>query len=109
MFTEDKVIEIFFMADEFCKFFNAMMEKHTLQRVGKRNYHRNGTLSKAEVMVIIILFHNSGYRCQKHFYLKYVVGGAGATQKAEESWLSIAASFLCDIAIVNQRFSSESR
>ena len=59
MFTEDKVIEIFFMADEFCKFFNAMMEKYTLQRVGKRNYHRNGTLSKAEVMVIIILFHNS--------------------------------------------------
>ena len=29
MFTEDKVIEIFFMADEFCKFFDAMMEKYT--------------------------------------------------------------------------------
>ena len=49
-----------------------MMEKYTLQRVGKRNYHRNGTLSKAEVMVIIILFHNSGYRCLKHFYLEHV-------------------------------------
>ena len=72
MFTEDKVIEIFFMADEFCKFFNAMMEKYTLQRVGKRNYHRNSTLSKAEVMVIMILFHNSGYRCLKHFYLEHV-------------------------------------
>ena len=72
MFTEDKVTEIFCMADEFCKFFDAMMEKYILQRVGKRNYHRNGTLSKAEVMVIIILFHNSGYRCLKHFYLEHV-------------------------------------
>ena len=49
-----------------------MMEKYTLQRVGKRSYHRNSTLSKAEVMVIIILFHNSGYRCLKHFYLEHV-------------------------------------
>ena len=48
MFTDDKVIEIFFMADEFCKFFNAMMGKYTLQRVGKRSYHRNSTLSKAQ-------------------------------------------------------------
>ena len=72
MFTDDKVIEIFFLADEFCKFFSAMMGKYTLQRVGKRSYHRNSTLSKAEVMVIIILFHNSGYRCLKHFYLEHV-------------------------------------
>ena len=60
------------MADESCKFFNVMIEKYTFQRVGKRNYHRNSTLSKAEVMVIIILFHNSGYRSLKHFYLEYV-------------------------------------
>ena len=25
MFTEDKIIEIFYMADDFCKFFDAMM------------------------------------------------------------------------------------
>ena len=30
------------------------------------------TLSKAEVMVIMILFHGSGYRCLKHFYLEHV-------------------------------------
>ena len=68
MFSEDKVPEIFCMADEFCKFFDAKMKKYTLPKMKKRTYHRDGTLSKAEVMVIIIMFHNSGYRCLKHFY-----------------------------------------
>jgi transposase, IS4 family len=31
MFTEDKVTEIFFMADEFCKVFDQMMAKYTLR------------------------------------------------------------------------------
>ena len=35
-------------------------------------HHRDGTLSKAEVTVIIILFHGSGYRCLKHYYLEHV-------------------------------------
>ena len=72
MFTEDKVTEIFCMADDFCRFFDAMMEKYTLKEAKKRKYHRDGTLSKAEVMVILILFHGSGYRCLKHFYLEHV-------------------------------------
>lgn len=72
MFTEDKVTEIFCMADDFCKFFDRMMEKYTLPDTSRRAYHRDGKMSKAEVMVIIILFHNSGYRCLKHFYLQYV-------------------------------------
>ena len=72
MFSEDKVTEIFCMADDFCNFFDAKMKKYTLPKTTKRNYHRAGTLSKAEVMVIIILFHSSGYRCLKHFYLEHV-------------------------------------
>lgn len=32
----------------------------------------SSTLSKAEVMLIMILFHDSGYRCLKHFYLESV-------------------------------------
>ena len=72
MITEDKVIEIFCMADDFCKFFDAMTAKYTLKPTGKRKYHRNSTMSKAEVMLIMILFHDSGYRCFKHFYLEKV-------------------------------------
>ena len=29
-------------------------------------------MSKAEAMLIMILFHDSGYRCFKHFYLEKV-------------------------------------
>ena len=72
MITEDKVTEIFCMADDFCKFFDAMTAKYTLKPTGKRKYHRNSTMSKAEVMLIMILFHDSGYRCFKHFYLEKV-------------------------------------
>ena len=63
MITEDKVTEIFYMADDFCKFFDVMTAKYTLKPTGKRKYHRNSTMSKAEVMLIMILFHDSGYRC----------------------------------------------
>ncbi len=63
MSTEDKVTEIFYMADDFCKFFDAMIAKYTIKPTGKRKYHRNSTMSKAEVMLIMILFHDSGYRC----------------------------------------------
>ena len=65
MITEVKVTEIFCMADDFCKFFDAMTAKYTLKPAGKRKYHRNSTMSKAEVMLIMILFHDSGYRCFK--------------------------------------------
>ena len=54
MITEDKVTELFCIAHDFCKYFDAMMEKHTLKAPSKRKYHRDGTLSKAEVMLIQI-------------------------------------------------------
>ena len=60
------------MADDFCKFFDQMMEKYSIPDKNKRKYHRDGTMSKAEIMVIFILFHSSGYRCLKHFYLNHV-------------------------------------
>ena len=50
MTTEDKVTEIFCMADNFCKFFDTMTAKYTLKPTGKRKYHRNSTMSKMEVM-----------------------------------------------------------
>ena len=48
------------------------MAKYTLKPVNKRKYHRSSTMSKAEIMLIMILFHDSGYRCLKHFYLEKV-------------------------------------
>lgn len=72
MINENKVTEIYCMADDFCKVFDDQMTKYTIQPQSKRKYHRDSTLLKAEVMVIMILFHGSGYRCLKHFYLQHV-------------------------------------
>ena len=72
MITEDKITEIFCMANDFCKLFDAITAKYTLKPTGKRTYHRSFTMSKAEVMLIMIPFHDSGYRCFKHFYLEIV-------------------------------------
>ena len=38
------------MADEFCKFYVLMAKKYAIEVHSKRKYHRDGTLSKAEVM-----------------------------------------------------------
>ena len=35
MITEDKVTEVFCIADDFCKFFDAMKAKYTLKPIGK--------------------------------------------------------------------------
>ena len=48
------------------------MAKYTFKAERKRKYHRVSRMSKAEIMVIMILFHSSGYRCLKHFYLEKV-------------------------------------
>ena len=48
MITEDKITELFCMADDFCRFFDDMMAKYTLRSAKKRRYHRNSTLCKAE-------------------------------------------------------------
>ena len=72
MIIGDKVIELFCMADDFCKFFDRMVTKYTFKSAVKRSYHRNSTMSKAEIMLIMILFHDSNYRCLKHFYQERV-------------------------------------
>ena len=75
MFTESKVIEIFCLADDFCKFFDSMLNRYSLCSTSERKkhkYHRNSMMSKAEVMLIMIMFHGSGYRCLKHYYIQYV-------------------------------------
>ena len=52
MFTEDKVTEIFFMADEFHKVFCRMLDKYSLnapKMTGKRPYHRAGKCGRQGV------------------------------------------------------------
>jgi hypothetical protein len=66
MITEGRVTEIFCIADDFCKFFDVMIGKYTLKANKKRSYYRDSTMSKSEIMLIMILFHDSGYHYLKH-------------------------------------------
>jgi hypothetical protein len=74
MFSEDKVTEIFYLADEFCKFFNASQEKSMLEapKDGKKHRRKPNRVSDAEIIVILIYFHSGGFRCFKHYYLHYI-------------------------------------
>jgi len=47
MLPDSKVIDIFYMADDFCKFFNETVKKH-------RN--KPSRLSDAEMITILIMF-----------------------------------------------------
>ena len=53
MTTEDKVTELFCMADDFCKFFDRMVAKYTFKSTVKRSYQRNSTMS---VNICVIYF-----------------------------------------------------
>ncbi|CCY02715.1 putative uncharacterized protein [Prevotella sp. CAG:924] len=48
MITESKVIELFCMADDFCKFFDAMMAKYTLKRLFRHTkcHHQLGLATR---------------------------------------------------------------
>ena len=74
MFSEDKVTEIFYLADEFCKFFNVQQEKSMLESPndGRKHRRKPNRMSDAEIIVILIHFHSGGFRCFKHYYLHYI-------------------------------------
>lgn len=63
-----KITEIFCFVDEFCKEYAGIVDKHLLGNPSKRP----PTMSKSEVITIMILFQLSGFRTFKHFYIYYV-------------------------------------
>lgn len=67
-FTDSKITEIYCLADDFCKEFNLSMSQMILGNKPKKA----PILSPSEVITIMILFHDKGYRNMKHFYTQYV-------------------------------------
>ncbi len=67
-FTEDKVIEIFYLSDEFCNEFNGILEQRLIGNEPKRKPR----MSQSEVMTILIIFHGMNFKNLKHFYQQYV-------------------------------------
>ena len=65
------ILPLFFEVDEFCRFFEPIWNKHLISQNRKRR-NRRRSLAVSEVMTILILFHSSGYRNLKQFYLEFV-------------------------------------
>ena len=68
MINLDKVTDIFCLVDEFYVKF----ENYTQQFIIGNPSKRPSIMSKSEVITITILFHLSGFKCFKHFYINYV-------------------------------------
>ncbi len=67
-FTDSKITEIYCLSDDFCKEFATALSITTLGNKPKKE----PVLSSSEVITIMILFHDKGYRCMKHFYTQHV-------------------------------------
>ncbi len=68
MIDFNKISDIFCLVDEFCKDFDETTKPFILGKPSKRP----PVMSKSEVISICLLFHLSGFRCFKHFYMFYV-------------------------------------
>mgnify|MGYP001824288029 CR=1 FL=1 len=62
------ILELFCDIDDFCQQFVPAWEHQRLAD-GERQRHRAGHLSLSEILTILVYFHQSSYRCFKHYYL----------------------------------------
>lgn len=67
----DSLLELFVHVDDFWNLFRPIWHEHLLAS-GKRQRIRSSQLTESEIMTILILFHQAGYRNFKMFYLGYV-------------------------------------
>lgn len=71
MISTHKITEIFCAIDDFCLVFEPALHQKLIS-TGKKTRIRKSTMSMSEVLTITVLFHLSGIRCFKHFYISYV-------------------------------------
>jgi len=72
--NEDKLIEIFCTSDDFAKQFQVWFESR--QIVNNHCSNRSPSLVYSEIMTLLIVYHESGYKNFKTYYQKAVLGGA---------------------------------
>jgi len=71
MISIDRITEIFCSIDDFCLVFEPALRKRQVS-TGKKTRHRKSTMSMSEIVSLTVLFHLSGIRTFKHFYIFYV-------------------------------------
>ena len=73
MIDKSKITEIFCICDDFCKEYEAELQKNALKAPdGKQHRNREHRMSDSEIITIISCFHFNSFRNFKHYYLFYV-------------------------------------
>ena len=72
-----KIMEIYCIADDFCKEYELGLNKKALSLSNPspntpKTRNRKRRMSDAEMITILVLFHSNTFRNFKHFYLFYV-------------------------------------
>lgn len=70
--NEDKLIQIFCMVDDFCKEYSKNIQQHELGVKSKNRKVPKPQMCISEIMTIEILYHLSGHKCFKYYYLRMV-------------------------------------
>ena len=71
--TKDKITEIFCIIDDFCKEYDAEIEKMAISESnGRKHRKRKWAMRRSEIMAILIFFHFNTFLNFKHYYLFYV-------------------------------------
>ncbi len=71
MISTDKITTIFCSIDDFCLVFEPALKRKQFS-TGKKTRNRKFKMSTSEILTITVLFHLSGFRNFKHFYIFYV-------------------------------------
>lgn len=73
MIAVDKVIEIFCIADDFCREYSSEVQKHQVEsKDGKKRRNRPCSLSDSEIVAILVCFHFGTFHNFKHYYLFFI-------------------------------------
>tara|TARA_B100001059_G_scaffold221817_1_gene245167 strand:- start:339 stop:1232 length:894 start_codon:yes stop_codon:yes gene_type:complete len=72
MISNFKITKFFFLIDDFCIRINQVIDKNAIKTNSSIVRRRKPRLTQSEIITIMVVFHYSGYRCFKHFYIEYV-------------------------------------
>ena len=71
--TKDKITEIFCIIDDFCQEYDKEIARMSIcEPGGRKRRNRKCTMSRSEIMTILICFHFNTFRNFKHYYLFHV-------------------------------------
>ncbi|MBN2775723.1 MAG: hypothetical protein JXR31_15820 [Prolixibacteraceae bacterium] len=66
--SKDKITEIFYLTDEFCREFEKTVSNYSLGNTPRKK----PKMSSSEVITIMVLFHYGVFKNMKHFYQYFV-------------------------------------